>query len=129
MYYPCCCKEFGVGTPWEIPAPEEQQRCSLVEWVRGVLRKRMEADEMIIQEHLARELKLDAEAQRRIDEHNESWEANFGGDEWECEWGHAWEEEYVLVDSEGSAVEGEQSEDWWSVVQDGVEPEVLLAWR
>ncbi|OAL57266.1 hypothetical protein IQ07DRAFT_638619 [Pyrenochaeta sp. DS3sAY3a] len=32
MYYACSCEEFE-----GLPAPEDQQRCSLVEWVRGEL--------------------------------------------------------------------------------------------
>ncbi|RMZ67588.1 hypothetical protein GMOD_00001535 [Pyrenophora seminiperda CCB06] len=111
----CYCNEFNVGTWQEEAAPEEQQRCSLVEWANGELREKMEADEEILQEQLRRGEEEDAEMQRRMDEHGESWEANFSGDEFECEWGHYWEDEYVILESE----ESEASESW-SVVS-GVE--------
>jgi hypothetical protein len=123
MYHPCYCKDFDVGTPFEEPAPEEQQRCSLVEWVSGELKEKMEEDENALQEHMARALEQEAETQRRIEEHEDSWEANFGGDEWEFEWGHTWEEEYVVLDRDGSEC------DRWSAVQDGSELEVPVAWR
>ena len=42
MHYPCYCAEFG-----DEPAPEEQQRCSLIEWV-GV-----EGRRLIFEEELA----------------------------------------------------------------------------
>jgi hypothetical protein len=119
MYYSCYCGHFGVGTIWEEPAPEDQHRCSLVEWVKEELRDRIEKDEKVFQEQLARGLEKDAEEQRRIKDHEISWEANFGGDEWECKWGHLWEEEYVFV--------CEARSEEWIVVQNGMEPEVLVA--
>ncbi|CAN9274530.1 unnamed protein product [Alternaria alternata] len=44
MLYECYCEEFGVGMDWEVPAPEDVQRCSIVEWVSGKLREDMEND-------------------------------------------------------------------------------------
>jgi hypothetical protein len=41
MYWPCFCTEFNL----DAPAPEEVQRCSLVEWVKGKLRVVMEEEE------------------------------------------------------------------------------------
>ncbi|KAF1941020.1 hypothetical protein EJ02DRAFT_455566 [Clathrospora elynae] len=38
MSSPCSCKEFGVGKPWEQPAPEEAQTCALLDWASGGLR-------------------------------------------------------------------------------------------
>lgn len=40
MFYPCHCAEFG-----DEPAPDEQQRCSLVEWVRDEGMKAILAEE------------------------------------------------------------------------------------
>jgi hypothetical protein len=94
-----------------------------VEWVSGELKEKMEEDENALQEHMARALEQEAETQRRIEEHEDSWEANFGGDEWEFEWGHTWEEEYVVLNRDGSEC------DRWSAVQDGSELEVPVAWR
>ena len=89
--------------------------------MKDELRDRMEKDEKVFQEQLARSLEKDEEEQRRIEDHEMSWEANFGGDEWECEWGQFWEEEYVVVD--------EARSEEWIVVQDGMGPEVPVAWR
>jgi hypothetical protein len=41
MYFPCCCEEFES----EEVAPDEQQRCSLVEWVGLEGKRRMINDE------------------------------------------------------------------------------------
>lgn len=42
MYFPCSCKDFG-----DQPAPEEMQRCALVEWVQGRLWDTMMEDESV----------------------------------------------------------------------------------
>ncbi|CAA9962679.1 hypothetical protein PTMSG1_06053 [Pyrenophora teres f. maculata] len=112
LTYRCYCDEFKVGTWWEGPAPEEQQACSLIEWVKGELRERMEDDERSFQAQLRKGEEEEDELMRRAEESGTSWEANSGGDEFECEWDHSWEDEYVVCESEGS-------EDW-SVVS-GVE--------
>jgi hypothetical protein len=66
----CYCEEFGVGRECEVPAPEDGQRCSLVECVGGELRGRMEDEEVVL---------------RRQWEHREEevgWNADLA-DEWE----------------------------------------------
>jgi hypothetical protein len=46
MYYACLCEDFKDGEgQWVGPAPEEAQRCSLVEWVSGSLRGLLQEDD------------------------------------------------------------------------------------
>jgi hypothetical protein len=46
MYYACSCEDFKDGEgKWLGPAPEEAQRCSLVEWVSGSLRGLLQEDD------------------------------------------------------------------------------------
>ena len=111
----CYCKDFGVGTWWEVPALEEQQACSLAEWVRGELRVSMEADERGIQRQLRISEEKEDEVMARADEDVQSWEGSVEGDDYDYEWERDWEDEYVLLEGEGS----DASEDW-SVVS-GVE--------
>ncbi|KAG9185575.1 hypothetical protein G6011_06906 [Alternaria panax] len=92
----CYCEEFGVAREWEVRAPEDVQKCSLVEWVAGELREMMEDDEGVSRRR-----------QGVVD--GDGWGLEAGlGQEREC--GHYLEDEYVILDKE------DESSEAWSVI-------------
>lgn len=93
----CACAEFGVGTEWEVPAPEEVQRCSLVEWVRGELRGRMKEDEAVLR------MQRERIGEEKLDEDDQGWDDL-------SDWGRYLEDEYVIL---GEDQDGSET---WSIV-------------
>ncbi|CAG5155824.1 uncharacterized protein ALTATR162_LOCUS3853 [Alternaria atra] len=98
----CYCEEFGVGTEWEVPAPEDVQRCSLVEWVRGELMEILEEDEIISKRETRR-----VEEERSLDEFDRDWEAGF---DHEWEWRQCLDDDYVILEK------NEGDSEAWSAV-------------
>ena len=84
----CACAEFGVGTEWEVPAPEEVQRCSLVEWASGELRGRIEADEDL------RRMQREGVEEEKLDEYDQGWDSDLG------DWGDDSQDGYVIPEEE-----------------------------
>lgn len=99
--YRCYCAEFGVGTKWEVPAPEEPQACSLVEWVAGESRGLMKRDERLSWN----------EGRLRGSRDGCAWEQSTASErnEFENESDSSWEDGYVMLQPEGS-------DSSWSVV-------------
>jgi hypothetical protein len=90
---------------WEVPAPEDVQRCSLVEWASDELRGRMVEEEEVLS--------------RRSLEHTEeevgSGEYDWGcdadlADEWECV--HNWEDGHVVLEKDRKGSET------WSIISE-----------
>jgi hypothetical protein len=75
MYYPCSCADFKDDEgKWVSPAPEDVQRCSLVEWVRGRLWEVMvEDEEAEITNKLAEGAREDEEWEMMSNATSEGW--------------------------------------------------------
>ncbi|CAI9626620.1 unnamed protein product [Alternaria burnsii] len=98
MLYECYCEEFGVGTDWEVPAPEDVQRCSIVEWVSGKLREDMENDhDEVVWWRL----------QGTVKEDEQDSEADLGQ---QREYGNYFEDEYVILGKK------DEDSDAWSLI-------------
>ncbi|KAI4702347.1 hypothetical protein J4E81_002710 [Alternaria sp. BMP 2799] len=89
---------FGVGTEWEVAAPEEVQRCSLVEWASGELRGRMEADEDL------RRMQREGVEEEKLDEYDQGWDSDLS------DWGDDSQDGYVIL---GEEQDGSET---WSLV-------------
>jgi len=100
MLYECYCEEFGVGMHWEVPAPEDVQRCSIVEWVGGKLREDMEDDDDDDKVVLWR-------LQETVREDRQGSEADLGQ---EREYGNYFEDEYVILGKR------DEDSDAWSLI-------------
>lgn len=70
MYWPCHCADFGVE-----PAPDEMQRCSLVEWVYGELWRIMKEEALLVCDGSVEDNNEDCD-DRQIEE----WEVMSDGD-------------------------------------------------
>ena len=90
-----------MGTEWEVPAPEEVQRCSLVEWVRGELKERMEKDEALLRRQ------RESVEEEKLDEDDQGWDSNLS------DWGHYLQDEYVILEEEQEGSEA------WSIITEG----------
>ena len=82
-----------MGTEWEVPAPEEVQTCSLVEWASGELRGRMEDDEIVLRMQ-----------QEKLDEYDQGWDSDLS--DWVDDSQHG----YVIL---GEEQDGSET---WSIV-------------
>jgi hypothetical protein len=102
----CYCDEFGVGTDWEVPAPEDTQRCSLVEWLSRESKDMMKENEIA-----SRKQWETAEEETGLYRSDPGCEAGLSH-EWK--WEHYLEVEYVILEEENEDSEA------WSVVS-GVE--------
>ena len=87
-----------MGTEWEVPAPEEVQRCSLAEWASGDLRGRMEADEDL------RRTQREGVVEEKLDEDDQGWSSDFS------DWSDDSQDGYVIL---GEEQDGSET---WSIV-------------
>ena len=83
---------------WEVPAPEDVQRCSIVEWVSGKLREDMENDHDEV---------VWGRLQGTVKEDEHGPEADLGQ---EREYGNYFEDEYVILGKR------DEDSDAWSLI-------------
>lgn len=87
-----------MGMDWEVPAPEDVQRCSIVEWVSGKLREDMENDHDEV---------VWGRLQGTVKEDEQGPEADLGQ---EREYGNYFEDEYVILGKR------DEDSDAWSLI-------------